>query len=114
MWRPSYHDGEGDLEHVHSQEHREHDKEEQLDDGVDVDAIVGDPPEVLAVGTPLAGDEKQLDTLNKLDTIERDHAHVEQQAVEDRKWEEPESRVRHHRQSNQDGTDEQGHTLLPE
>ena len=110
----SYHDGEGHLELIHSQEHGKNDKEEELDDSVDVNTIVRNPSEVLAVWTPLAGNEKQLDALYKLDTVERGHAHVEQQAVENRKWEEPESRVRQHRQPDQYGTDEQGHTLFSE
>ena len=61
-----------------------------------MDPIVWYSPEVLAVWATFARDEEQLDALDELDPIEGGHAHVEQQAVEDRKWEEIESSIGHH------------------
>ena len=81
---------------MNSQEHTEHDEECQLYDSEDVDAVVWYSPKVLAVRATLAGDEEQLDALNELDSIEGGHTHVEQQAVQDRKWEEIEGSVGHH------------------
>ena len=72
-----YHDREGDLELIHSLEHTQHYKEPQLDHSVDVNAIVGYPPEVFTVRATLAGDEEQLNTLNELDPIQGGHAHVQ-------------------------------------
>lgn len=61
-----------------------------------MDAVVWNSPEVLAVWPTLAGDEEELDALYELDPVEGEHAHVEQQAIENREREEIESSVRHH------------------
>ena len=61
-----------------------------------MDAVVWYSPEVLAVWPMLAGEEEELDALYKLDPVEGEHAHVEQQAVEDWEREEIEGSVRHH------------------
>ena len=81
---------------MNSQEHTEHYEECQLDKSEDVDTVVWYPPKVFAVWPTLARDEEKLDALNELDTIEGGHAHVEKKAVQNRKWEEIENRVRHH------------------
>ena len=92
----SYHDRECNLELLHSEEHTEHYEEGQLYDSEDMDTVVWYSPEVLAVWATLARDEEELDALYELDPVEREHAHVEQQPVENRKREEIEGSVRHH------------------
>lgn len=84
----AYQNRKGNFECDNSLKDTQDHKEEQLYHRVDVDAIVWDSSEVLAVGTPLAWDEEQFDPLNELDAIERGHAHIQQETVEDRKWEE--------------------------
>ena len=72
----TYHDREGDFELINSLKHTEHNEESKLDDSVDMDAIVGDPSEVLAVRATLTWNEEQLEALNELNAIERGHTHI--------------------------------------
>lgn len=81
--------------------------------GVDVDLSVRDVSQILVVWLVLVGDEDELEALQKLYSIERGHAQIQHQAVQDRKGEELKGIVRHHRNTNQDGHEEKSDTLFP-
>ncbi len=109
----THHDGEEHQQVEVVLEGAEEDDKANLNPRVEIDPPVRNRPQVLVVGTVLVRDEEQLDALEELHAVERGHAQVEDEAVEDGKWEEIEGPVGHDGETDEDGHNEQGHPLLP-
>ena len=74
---------------------------------------IGNTSQVGIVWFVLVGDEQELESLHKLDSVQRGHAQVEKEAIKNGKWEEVHNTVEHDREAHENGHDEQGHSLLP-
>lgn len=93
-------------------EYAEQQKEDDLNGRVDVDPSIGDVAQVLVVGLVLVTDKEKLEPLEELDTAERGHTQVQHQAIQNRKWEELQDVPGHHRDTDEDGHEEESNPLF--
>lgn len=91
----------------------QNDNKAQLDPSIDIDPPVWNGTQVLVVRPVLVWDQHQLHPLQELHAVQGGHAQVEDQAVQDGKWEEIEGPVCHDGEGDEDGDHKKGHSLLP-
>ena len=70
-------------------------------------------PEILVVWLVFIGDEEEFEPLQELDAVEGGHTQVEHQTIQHRKWEKFQYAVRHDRDADKYGHEEQCDTLFP-